>query len=69
MALTPELSKLKSQLEELGMAKRTSGQDRMLAELQAFDRSTGPEELRESTFASVTKMTSPGGGSCSCCGR
>lgn len=69
MALTPELSKLKSKLEELGIAKRTSGQDRLLAELKAFDDSIGLEDLRESTFASVTKMTSPGGGPCSCCGK
>lgn len=69
MALTPELTKLKSQLETLGHAKRTSGQDRMLTELEAIDGTLLRKNLEESTFASVTKMTSPGGGPCACCGK
>jgi hypothetical protein len=69
MALTPELSKLKAKLEELGYAKRTTGQDQMLAELDAIDRTLLRKSLDESTFASVTRMTSPGDGRCNCCGR
>ena len=69
MALTPELSKLKSKLEELSFAKRTTGQDRLLAELEAIDSTLLRKSLDEATFASVTKMTSPGDGPCSCCGR
>jgi len=53
MALTPELGALKRKLDAIGLAKRTLAQ----------------KTLQESTFASVTKMTSPGDGPCSCCGR
>ena len=69
MALTPQLSKLKSKLEGLGYAKRTTGQDQLLAELEAIDSTLLRKTLEESTFASVTKMTSPGDGPCSCCGK
>ena len=69
MALPPELKKLKTQLDELGFAKRTSAQDRLVAELDAIDRTLLQKTLEESTFSSVEKMTSPGGGACSCCGK
>lgn len=69
MALTPELDALKKKLDAIGYAKRTAGQDRMLAELDAINNTIGLETLRESTFSSVTKMTSPGDGPCTCCGR
>jgi hypothetical protein len=69
MALTPELEALKTKLVDIGLAKRTSAQDRLLAELRAIDKMIRPETLEEAAFASVTKMTSPGGGSCHCCGR
>lgn len=69
MALTPELAKLKAQLEALGYAKRKVGQDLMLAELEAIDGVLLRKNLEETTFASSTRMTSPGDGSCACCGR
>ena len=69
MALTPELDKLKDKLVTLGFKARTSGQDRMLAELEAIDRTVLRKSLDESVFASVTKMTSPGGDACACCGK
>lgn len=69
MALTPELDALKKKLDTIGYAKRTSAQDRMLAELDAINNTLERKTLEESTFASVTKMTSPGDGPCSCCGR
>lgn len=69
MALTPELNALRQKLTALGYANRSDGQDRMLLELEALNDWLGLESLREGNFASVTKMTSPGDGSCSCCGR
>jgi hypothetical protein len=69
MALTPQLEALKKKLVDIGLAKRTTAQDRLLEELNALDKTLRTETLEEAAFASVTKMTSPGGGSCSCCGR
>jgi len=69
MALTPELSAFKKKLDTIGLAKRTVAQDRMLAELNAINNTLEQKTLEEATFASVTKMTSPGDGPCSCCGR
>lgn len=69
MALTPELSKLKTKLDALGFNSRTTGQDRMLAELEAIDKTILSKSLDEAAFASVTKMTSPGEGPCACCGK
>jgi len=69
MALPPELKKLKAQLNELGAARRTRAQDRLTAELDAIDRTLSERILKEPTFSSVEKMTSPGGGTCSCCGK
>jgi hypothetical protein len=69
MALTPELSKLKDMLEGKGYSGRTIPQDRLLAELIAVDATLLNKTLNDSTFGSVTKMTSPGDGRCACCGR
>lgn len=69
MSLTPELENLRSKLVTLGIAKRTLAQDRLLAELEAINRVDLRKSLGESTFASVTRMTSPGGDACSCCGK
>lgn len=69
MALTPELEKLKNSLEATGYAKRTLVQDRLLSELEAIDRLVLRQSIEKSSFAQATKMTSPGGDTCSCCGR
>lgn len=69
MALPPELNALRHKLSALGPGRRTAGQNRMLQELNTLDSPTGPETLRKSAQASFTRMTSPGDGSCSCCGR
>jgi hypothetical protein len=69
MALTPELQKLQKKLNDLGTSRRTSGQDKLLAELNAFDQTILRKSLDEGVLGSVTKMTSPGDGPCSCCGK
>lgn len=69
MALTPELGKLKTKLDALGYSARTAGQDRLLAELEALDRTILRKSLDEGALASVTRMTSPGEGPCACCGK
>lgn len=69
MALTPELEKLQTKLNKLGYGGRTSGQDRLLAELEALDKTILRKSLDEGVLASVTRMTSPGDGLCTCCGK
>lgn len=69
MALTPELQKLKANLETLGVVKRTLAQDRLLAELRAVDIELRKSMTESFSESHATRMTSPGGGACACCGK
>ena len=68
MALPPNLKAFRDRLETIGLAKRTTNQDGLLAELKKLDQVTLQKTIEESTFAD-TRMTSPGGSGCPCCGR
>jgi hypothetical protein len=68
MALPPTLKAFRDRLDQIGLAKRTVYQDHLLEELNALDGLVLKESVEKSTF-SDTRMTSPGGGGCPCCGR
>jgi hypothetical protein len=68
MALPPTLKAFRDRLDSIGFEKRTSYQDSLLKELQKLDSLILQKSIEESTFAD-TRMTSPGGGGCPCCGR
>lgn len=69
MALLPEMEKLRRRLEGLGYSRRTTAQERLLEELNNLDKHPGLQKsIAEGSFRS-THMTSPGDGTCSCCGR
>ena len=68
MALPPNLRALRDRLNAIGIANRTTYQDNVLKELNKLDGVLLQKSIEESTFAD-TRMTSPGGGACPCCGR
>lgn len=68
MALPPTLKAFRDRLDAIGIVKRTTYQDSLLKELNKIDGMILQKSIEESTFAD-TRMTSPGGGTCPCCGR
>jgi hypothetical protein len=62
------LKAFRERLEYIGISRRTAYQDSLLAELKKMDQVTLQKSIEESTFAD-TRMTSPGGNGCPCCGR
>ena len=68
MALPPTLKAFRDKLDTIGFSKRTTYQDSLLAELDKLDGITLKEDMAKASF-SETRMTSPGGGGCPCCGR
>jgi hypothetical protein len=69
MALTPELKALRTKLERTPAYLQTTDQRQLLDELVALDSVVAQKSIEESTFSSQTRMTSPGGDACPCCGR
>lgn len=69
MALPPEMQALKQKLNAISDRQRTESQNKLLLELEFVDRHLLQKSITESIHASETRMTSPGGGSCACCGR
>ena len=64
--LTPYLRQMKERLDAKGFAKRSAGEDALLAELNLLDSSADVKKLSESH---ETRMTSPPAGTCYACGR
>jgi hypothetical protein len=69
MALPPTLKEFRDQLRTMGTSKRTYYQDKLLEELDKLDGAVIKKVIDEASFASATRMTSPGGDGCPCCGR
>ncbi len=63
--LPPALRQLKRTLEAKGYNQRTTGEDQVLAELEALDRVTKSTDIGEFS----ERITAGPSGSCPCCGR
>lgn len=71
MSLTPALQALKMKISKVDASSRTSGQKSLLEELIVLERTLSDkmiESIANESFKE-TRLTSPGDGRCSCCGR
>ncbi len=66
--LPPNLAQLKRMLDQKGYDKRTSGEDRLLEELDILDKDPEVERSIKSVRFSETRITA-GPGACPCCQR
>ena len=66
MPLPAELVKVKTRLEK--KTAKSKAESALLSELIEIDKRLTSQQLNE-VNASVTKMTGPDDGICSCCGR
>ena len=71
--LPPNLAELKAVLTSKGFAKRSSGEDRILEELDLLDQSPEVRKILNEALANekirASSVFSGPSGSCPCCGK
>jgi hypothetical protein len=67
--LPPALAQLKKALEQKGHARRTTGEDQLLEELDTLDRDPEFKKSLDPRKFHETRSTSGPSNACPCCGR
>lgn len=67
--LPPALTQLKRSLEQKGSTIRSSGEDRLLEELETIDKDPEVKKSLDRAAFKKTQITSGPGNGCPCCGR
>jgi len=71
--LPKKLAEIKARLIAKTYANRSTGEDELLAELEALDQSfqtnQDTQKLAKALTFQESRMTSPPSGRCSCCGQ